>query len=157
MHLAYQPFSLWDNQKYYVEMAVEKLGLHSLFEKPTAEFAEEHLRVEGLLWGTYLCFFGMHCFTPSIFDSLQHAIDNDLREKGEIQLTSAQERVRESGERYVAFEAVGERYDIGIPFGYAQTQAALAVNSVFREQMLAALVRMLAAPQLQVPEAFKDR
>jgi UTP--glucose-1-phosphate uridylyltransferase len=127
-----------------------------IHEKPSIEFAEENLRVENLLWGTYLCFFGMHCFTPSIFDSLQFAIDRNLREKGEFQFTSAQERLRQSGERYLAFEAVGDRYDIGIPFGYAQTQAALAVNSVFREQMLAALVRMLAVPQLQVPDAFKD-
>lgn len=128
-----------------------------IFEKPSVEYAEEHLRVEGLLWGMYLCFFGMHAFTPSIFDSLQYAIDSDLREKGEFQLTSAQERLRAGGERYLAFEAVGDRYDIGIPFGYAQTQAALAVHSVFREQMLSALVRMLAVPSKEVPEAFKER
>jgi UTP--glucose-1-phosphate uridylyltransferase len=127
-----------------------------IYEKPPVEYAEQNLRVEGLLWGMYLCFFGMHAFTPTIFDSLQFAIDNDLREKGEIQLTSAQERLRESGQRYLAFEAVGERYDIGIPFGYAQTQAALAVNSVYREQMLAELVRMLAVPSHTIPEAFKE-
>jgi hypothetical protein len=34
----YHPFSLWDNQKYYVQMAVEKMGVYSLFEKPTKEF-----------------------------------------------------------------------------------------------------------------------
>lgn len=127
-----------------------------IYEKPSVEYAEEHLRVAGLLWGMYLCFFGMHAFTPGIFDSLQYAIDHDLRERGEFQLTSAQERLREGGERYLAFEAVGDRYDIGIPFGYAQTQAALAVHSVFREQMLAALVRMLAVPSKTVPEAFKE-
>ena len=127
-----------------------------IYEKPSIPYAESHLRVEGLLWGMYLCFFGMHAFSPSIFDSLQYAIDNDLREKGEIQLTSAQERLRESGERYLAFEALGERYDIGIPFGYAQTQTALAVNSVYREQMLSELVRMLAVPSRTVPEAFKE-
>ncbi len=127
-----------------------------IFEKPPVEYAETNLRVEGLLWGMYLCFFGMHAFNPSIFDSIQHAIDHDLRENGEFQLTSAQERLRVSGERYVAFEAVGERYDTGIPFGYAQTQAALAVNSVYREQMLAELVRMLAVPSHTVPEAFKE-
>jgi len=127
-----------------------------IYEKPSVEYAEESLRVEGLLWGMYLCFFGMHALTPGIFDSLQYAIDHDLREKGEFQLTSAQERLRASGERYLAFEAVGDRYDIGIPFGYAQTQAALAVNSVFREQMLSALVRMLAVPSRTVPEAFKE-
>ena len=37
-HLGYVPFSFWDAQEFYVEMAVEKIGLHSLFEMPTAEF-----------------------------------------------------------------------------------------------------------------------
>src|SRR5437868_1509468 len=83
-----------------------------IYEKPPVEYAEQNLRVEGLLWGMYLCFFGMHIFTPTIFDSLQYAIDHDLREKGEFQLTSAQERLRASGERYLAFEAVGDRHDI---------------------------------------------
>jgi UTP--glucose-1-phosphate uridylyltransferase len=127
-----------------------------IYEKPSVEYAEESLRVEGLLWGMYLCFFGMHIFTPDIFDCLQYAVDNDLREKGEFQLTSAQERLRAGGQRYLAFEAVGDRYDIGIPFGYAQTQAALAVNSIYREQMLSALVRMLAVPSHTIPEAFKE-
>jgi hypothetical protein len=34
----YHPFSFWENQKYYVQMAVEKMGVYSLFEKPTKEF-----------------------------------------------------------------------------------------------------------------------
>lgn len=125
-------------------------------EKPTREYAQEHLRVGGLLWGMYLCFFGISVFRASLFDSLKHAIDHDLRENGEFQLTSAQERLRSSGERMLAFEVIGDRHDIGIPFGYAQTQAALAVNSVYREQMLSALVRMLAVPSHAVPEAFKE-
>jgi hypothetical protein len=37
-HGNYHPFSLWENQEYYVQMAVEKMGIYSLFEKPTAEF-----------------------------------------------------------------------------------------------------------------------
>ncbi|HLH80153.1 MAG TPA: sugar phosphate nucleotidyltransferase [Chthonomonas sp.] len=130
--------------------------VHAIYEKPTIEYAEKHLRQAGLLHGMYLCFFGMHIFTPAIFDSLKYAIDNDLREKGEFQLTSAQERARAAGERVIAFEAVGDRHDIGIPFGYAQTQAALALNSVYKEQMLAALVRTLAVPQKQVPEPFRQ-
>jgi UTP--glucose-1-phosphate uridylyltransferase len=129
--------------------------LDAIFEKPTAEYAEAHLRQAGLLHGMYLCFFGMHILTPGIFDCIQHAIDHDLREKGEFQFTSAQEALRASGERFLAFEAVGDRHDIGIPFGYAQTQAALALNSVYKEQMLAALVRTLAVPQKQIPEAFR--
>jgi hypothetical protein len=34
----YNPFSLWQNQEHYVQMAVEKMGVYSLFEKPTGEF-----------------------------------------------------------------------------------------------------------------------
>jgi hypothetical protein len=37
-HLDYHPFSLWKNQDCYVQMAVEKMGIYSLFEKPTGEF-----------------------------------------------------------------------------------------------------------------------
>ncbi len=132
-------------------------ALEAIYEKPTPEYAEEHLRQAGLLHGMYLCFFGMHVLTPGVFDCLQYAIDNDLREKGEFQFTSAQERLRASGERYLAAEVVGDRHDIGIPFGYAQTQASLALNSVFRDQMLAALVRALAVPQHAIPEAFSER
>jgi UTP--glucose-1-phosphate uridylyltransferase len=130
--------------------------VETIYEKPTVEYAEQHLRQAGLLHGMYLCFFGMHIMAPAIFDCLQYAIDNNLREKNEFQFTSAQERLRASGERYLACEAVGVRHDIGIPFGYAQTQSALALNSVYKEQMLASLVRTLAVPQTQIPEAFRE-
>jgi UTP--glucose-1-phosphate uridylyltransferase len=131
--------------------------IEQIYEKPPVEYAEANLRQTGLLHGMYLCFFGIHVMSPSVFDWLQYAIDNDIREKGEFQFTSAQERLRASGERYLAVETNGERHDIGIPFGYAQTQAALALNSVYKEQMLASLVRTLAVPQIAIPEAFQDR
>jgi UTP--glucose-1-phosphate uridylyltransferase len=126
--------------------------VEAIYEKPTPEYALTHLQQEGLLHGMYLCFFGMHIMTPSIFDILQHNIDNDRREKGEIQFTSAQEQLRLAGERYLAVETIGERHDIGVPFGYAQTQAILALNSVYKDQLLAALVRALAVQQMQAPE-----
>ncbi len=130
--------------------------IEHIYEKPAQDYAEANLRQAGLLHGMYLCFFGIHVMTPTIFDWIKYAIDNDLREKGEFQFTSAQERLRASGERYLAVETDGERHDIGIPFGYAQTQAALAINSVYKEQMLASLVRTLAVPQIAIPQAFKD-
>jgi hypothetical protein len=37
-HKNYTPISFWDGQKYYVEMATEKLDLRNLFEPPCAEF-----------------------------------------------------------------------------------------------------------------------
>ncbi|MDE2125831.1 MAG: NTP transferase domain-containing protein [Armatimonadetes bacterium] len=130
--------------------------VETIQEKPSIEFAEANLRQANLLHGVYLCFFGMHVLGPSIFEALDWAIEHDARERGEFQLTSAQERVRASGEPYIAFEAAGDRHDIGIPFGYAQTQAALALNSIYREQMLASLVRTLALPQKEVPAPFVE-
>ncbi len=127
----------------------------AIFEKPAPDYAEENLRQEGLLHGMYLCFFGLHILDSKVFDRLQYAIDHNLREKGEFQFTSAQESLRASGEPYFAVETVGDRHDIGIPFGYAQTQVALALNSVFKEQMLSAMVRTLAVPQIEIPDAFK--
>jgi UTP--glucose-1-phosphate uridylyltransferase len=112
-------------------------------EKPSIEYAAEHLQTPGVKRGYYLCFFGMHVFPPTIFECLQHHIENDIREKGEIQLTSSQEMLR-ARERYVAVETRGERYDMGVPIGYVETQAALALNGVDRTEMLGALLRIVA-------------
>ena len=114
-----------------------------IIEKPTLEQAEAELRVEGLRRNEYLCFFGMQVFTPGIFDCLEYHIKNDIRQRGEIQLTNAQQMLA-SRERYVAFEAVGERYDMGVPFGFVETQIALALNSPERDRMLASLVTIIA-------------
>ena len=121
-----------------------------IFEKPTIEYAAEHLQTPGVKRGYYLCFFGMHVFPPSLFDCLKYHIDHDIREKGEIQLTSSQEMLR-SQERYVAVETRGERYDMGVPFGYVETQAALALNGVDRTEMLAALLRIVAKSAANEP------
>lgn len=119
-------------------------------EKPTIEYAAEHLQTPGVKRGYYLCFFGMHVFPPGIFECLKHHIDNDIREKGEIQFTSSQEMLRQQ-ERYVAVETHGERYDMGVPFGYVETQAALALNGVDRTEMLAALLRIVAKSAAHEP------
>jgi UTP--glucose-1-phosphate uridylyltransferase len=34
--------------------------------------------------GNYLAHFGMHVFSPRIFDSLEYLIKNNIREKGEF-------------------------------------------------------------------------
>jgi len=94
-------------------------------EKPAPEYARQHLRVPGLPDGEYLSWFGQHLFTPGIFDALRYQIDNDVREKGEIQLTSAQELLRETEGAYFAYEAEGERLDLGVPSEYARSVARL--------------------------------
>lgn len=94
-------------------------------EKPSVADARARLRIDGLEAGAYLCFFGQYALTPGIFEGLQFAIQHDVREQREIQLTSVLERVRQAEGGY-AYEMQGERYDVGVPDGYARTVVAFA-------------------------------
>src|SRR3954463_10843863 len=99
-----------------------------IIEKPGIETAREKLATPGQPAGNYLAHFGMHVFSPRIFDSLEYLIRNDLREKAEIQLTLAQEHLRQqTPETYWAVVTQGHRYDTGIPYGLMETQLALAL------------------------------
>jgi UTP--glucose-1-phosphate uridylyltransferase len=115
-----------------------------IIEKPTIEQARETLTTAGLPAGNYLAHFGMHVFSPRIFDSLEYLIQNDLREKGEIQLTAAQEHLRRITDKYWAVIAHGQRYDTGIPYGLMETQLALALNGIHRTEICEAIARILA-------------
>ena len=97
-----------------------------IVEKPAISEAREKLATPGLPAGNYLAHFGMHVFSPRIFDSLEYLIANDLREKGEIQLTAAQEHLRRQTDKYWCLITQGQRYDTGIPYGLMETQLALA-------------------------------
>ena len=70
-------------------------------------------------------------------------IRDNLRENNEIQLTSAQEMLRQESSDYTCFEVLGERYDTGIPFGLMETQIALALAGVHRQQIVESLARLL--------------
>jgi len=115
-----------------------------IIEKPSIEEAREKLVTPGLPAGNYLAHFGMHVFSPRIFDSLEHLIKNNLREKGEIQLTAAQEHLRQQTEKYWAVVTQGQRYDTGIPYGLMETQLALALNGVHRTEICEDIARILA-------------
>lgn len=115
-----------------------------IVEKPSVELAREKLVTPGLPAGNYLAHFGMHVFTPRIFDSLEYLIKNNIREKGEIQLTAAQEHLRQSIDKYWCVIAQGQRYDTGIPYGIMETQLALALNGVHRAEICEAIARILA-------------
>lgn len=94
-------------------------------EKPTIKYAREHLRIAGLANEEYFCLFGQYILTPGIFNCLAYHIDHNLRERNEIQLTSALEMLRQQ-EGYYAYETQGDRYDIGVPEGYIETITAFA-------------------------------
>ncbi len=114
-----------------------------IIEKPSIDTAREKLVTPGLPAGNYLAHFGMHVFGPGIFSSLEYLIKNDLREKGEIQLTAAQEHLRQQTDKYWCVVTQGQRYDTGIPYGLMETQLALALNGVHRTEICEAIARIL--------------
>ena len=100
------------------------IKIRKIKEKPPLSYAKLHLRVFGMPHDEYLCWFGQHIFTQSIFDALKYQIDKNIRERGEIQLTSAQELVLHAEGKYLAYETDGIRYDTGEPIAYAETLGA---------------------------------
>ena len=86
---------------------------------------------------------------PGIFDSIQHLIDNGIRDKNEYQFTTAQEHLRASGAKYWTQIVQGQRYDTGIPYGLMETQLALALHGRSRAEICEAIARILA---MQVKE-----
>ncbi|MDX2035696.1 MAG: sugar phosphate nucleotidyltransferase [Isosphaeraceae bacterium] len=117
--------------------------VESVIEKPDPTTAELLLNVPGLRVGHYLCFFGMHVLTPSVFAILDELVRNDVRESGSIQLTTALNRLIER-EPYLALETRGARYHLGVKFGTIEGQIALALAGVDRERLLAVLLESVA-------------
>lgn len=110
------------------ELIDEGLGVYSVTEikeKPLAEYAEVHLQSTGIPFGEYLCFFGQYVLMPSIFERIRYLIEHDIRERGEIQLTTALALAQEALPGHThACEIHGQRFDIGVPISYANTVAA---------------------------------
>jgi UTP--glucose-1-phosphate uridylyltransferase len=114
-----------------------------IVEKPTIEMARQTLVTAGQPAGNYLAHFGMHVFSPRIFESLEYLFANNIREKGEYQLTAAQEHLRQNSDKYWCVVNQGQRYDTGIPYGLMETQLALALNGIHRTEICEAIARIL--------------
>jgi UTP--glucose-1-phosphate uridylyltransferase len=114
-------------------------------EKPTPTVAEQNLIVPGLRLGHYLCFFGMHVITSSVFAMLD-AMVQDAPDDGRVRLAEALGRSL-TRERYLAAQLAGQRFDLGERYGLLFAQLALALESERRSDVLAALVSLLAARQ----------
>jgi UTP--glucose-1-phosphate uridylyltransferase len=121
-------------------------GLYSVAaieEKPAVEHASKHLLTPMLPPGYFLCHFGMHVFSPAIFECLEHLIRNNIRSRGEIQLATAQQLLRQRISDYYCYEIIGERYDTGVPFGLMEAQLALALDGVYRQEIVETVARLL--------------
>jgi UTP--glucose-1-phosphate uridylyltransferase len=96
------------------------LSITQVSEKPTIEYALQHLRVKGLTEDEFLCIFGLYALTPKIFELLAEDIQNNLRFKGEFQLTTCLDKLRQA-EGMTGYIVKGTCFDIGLPNAYRQT------------------------------------
>ncbi len=98
------------------------LSITEFAEKPTLDYARHNLRVPGLPQGEYLTLFGQYIIKPQLFAYLEEHITNNVRERGEFQLTSALDRLRRE-DGFLGLVIDGQRFDIGLPEHYLQTLA----------------------------------
>jgi UTP--glucose-1-phosphate uridylyltransferase len=96
------------------------LNITEFAEKPTLEYARTNLGISGLPQDQYLTVFGQYILKPEIFDFLEVNIKNNIRERGEFQLTSALDRLRQT-DGFLGLIMNGRRYDIGLPDYYLDT------------------------------------
>ncbi|OYE03357.1 UTP--glucose-1-phosphate uridylyltransferase [Nostoc sp. 'Peltigera membranacea cyanobiont' 232] len=96
------------------------LSVTQLYEKPTVEYAQKHLHVEGMADNEFLGLFGLYLLTPKIFDFLAEHINQNFRERGEFQLTSCLEKLRQE-EGMTGYVVKGKCFDTGLPDAYRQT------------------------------------
>ncbi len=109
-------------------------------EKPTPTEAEQTLLVPGLRSGHYLCFFGIHVLTPTLFTILEPRIAaGDHR----IDLSSALHELAQR-EKYLAIEASGKRYPVDVKYGLLNAQLALALSGGDKSEVLSLICEVLA-------------
>lgn len=96
------------------------LNITEFAEKPTLDYARTSLRVSGIPEGEYLTVFGQYIIKPQLFEYLEEHINNNVRERGEFQLTSALDRLRQE-DGFYGLMIDGKRYDIGLPDFYLET------------------------------------
>jgi UTP-glucose-1-phosphate uridylyltransferase/mevalonate kinase len=96
------------------------LNITEFSEKPTLDYARNNLRISNLPEDEYLTVFGQYIIKPQIFDYLEEHIQNNVRERGEFQLTSALDRLRQE-DGFLGLVMDGRRFDIGLPGYYLDT------------------------------------
>lgn len=97
------------------------LKLTQIAEKPTVEYAQDYLSVSTKVnKENYYAVFGQYVLTKEVFEELDANIKANKLERGEFQLTSALEQVREKYGMN-GYLVDGKSYDIGLPDKYIET------------------------------------
>jgi UTP--glucose-1-phosphate uridylyltransferase len=68
----------------------------------------------------FLTVFGQYVLTPHVFEYLEENIRHNIRERGEFQLTSCLDKVRQE-HGFTGYVVKGRRFDLGLPESYWQT------------------------------------
>lgn len=119
--------------------------IETIIEKPTPTEAEQRLLVPGMRAGYYLCFFGIHVFTPTVMEILSRMRPPEGR--GLALSPALAELARQ--EQYLAFEKPGNRrYDLGARYGLLTAQMALALAGGDRDEVLAQMLELLAIREM---------
>lgn len=109
--------------------------LAQISEKPTVEFAREHLRVDGVPDQQYLCNFGIDLLNPLLFDILDYNYRHQIVTHGEIQLRDAMsEMIKREG--MYGYRVAGERYDTGNPQDLLKTVNAFGLQGPYRSVLV---------------------
>ena len=119
--------------------------IDTVVEKPTPTEAEQRLVVPGLRAGYYLCFFGIHAFTPTVMELLGAAFEGAAGAPVGFTTVLAELARRE---QYLAAEDNGRRYNLGTRYGLLTSQLALALSGSDRADVLAQLLELMADREL---------
>ncbi len=124
--------------------------VETVIEKPTPTEAEQRLLVTGQRSGYYLCFFGMHVFKPTLFGVIAELLDN-----GRATLSDAMAELARR-EQHLAMLSGGQRYDLGVPYGFLTAQLALALHGRDSSEVLARILEVIAVRQMESAGACGD-
>lgn len=89
--------------------------LQRLYEKPTPEYAQGHLRTEGLGTDEFLAHNGVYAFPPLLWEVLEQHATHHTPAEGEWTLTQVQQRLLEGAPAYLI-----ETAHSGLDFGTAE-------------------------------------
>lgn len=101
----------------------DTLAISDIYEKPRLQYAREHLHIEGLGEDEFLTVFGQYVLGSKIFDYLEEQIRLNMRVKGQFQLTTCLDRLRQE-DGFIGYRIKGRRFDIGTPSAYRETLAS---------------------------------
>lgn len=105
---------VWENKDQNV------MKLARIFEKPNCDYASDFLSMStASSKENYYAAFGAYIITKDVYDRLDVMVTENIRENGEIQLTSSLEYVMEQ-KGMMAFVPDGESFDIGNAKAYRE-------------------------------------